>query len=185
MKKSEWLIPGGLVHDQMWPVLEVFTEYCPGNLGVYGCCLKNFVVDSDQSNLKGQPNGGQHRLVSEELCCCPELGISGSQAPSPELLYRFPVVALQMATIWERRSRAYVNSSAGFVGQWSWQLSGSSVRVCHQAAARGWPGLGSPWRVHRKDGVSTLRWVSSVSLDALGFMVVCFFRASWQWRLTD
>lgn len=100
-----------------------------------------YSVTQTRATWKVGPNGGQHRLVSEEPCCCPEWAslVSG---PSPELLYRFPVVALQMATIWERRSSTYVNSLLVSVGQWSWQLSWllcqSLSPGCCQGVGQGW-----------------------------------------------
>ena len=57
-------------------------------------------------------------------------------------------------------------------------LAGSSVRVCHQAAARGLARAGVTLEGPQE------RWCFHSSLaefsflDALGFMVVCFFRAS-------
>ena len=116
---------------ESWCLWLLFKEFCS--------------LTQTRATWKVNPNGGQHRLVSEEPCCYPEW-VSLVSGPSPELLYWFSMAALQMATIWERWSSTYVNYLLVSVGQWSWQLSWllyqSLSPGCCQGVGQGWVHLG-------------------------------------------
>lgn len=116
---------------------EVFTEYCPGNLGVYGCCLKNFVVWLRPEQLE------RSAQMEDSIDWCQR---SSAAVQSGHLWSQSPVQSCYIGFLWlpyrwpqsERGEAAHTLILCWFLwvsGPGS--LAGSSVRVCHQAAARG------------------------------------------------
>ena len=165
--------------SQFWGVHRI----CPGNLGVYGCYLKNFVVWLRPEQLERSPQM-EDNLDVRGAPLLSRVGISGLRPQSRPTVLVFCGCLTDGHTL--KRGEAAHTLSASFCG--SVVLAAELALLPESLTrllSRGWPGLGSPWGIHGKDGVPSLLLAEFSLLNALGFMAVCFFWASWQWRLTD
>ena len=149
--------------SQFWSVHRI----CPGNLGVYGCCLKNFVVWLRPEQLERSAQM-EDNLDVRGAPLLSRAGVSGLRPQSRPTVLGF---CGRLTGGHTKRGEAAHTLPAGFCG--SVVLAAELALLPESLTrllSRAWPGLGSPGGIRGKDGVPSPLLAEFSLLNALGFM---------------
>ena len=143
--------------SQFWGVHRI----CPGNLGVYGCYLKNFVVWLRPEQLERSPQM-EDNLDVRGAPLLSRVGISGLRPQSRPTVLVFCGCLTDGHTL--REVKQHIRYLPVSVGQWSWQ---QSWLFCQSLSPGSCQGVGQGW-VHLGGSMGKMAfpvfcWLSSVS----------------------